>query len=355
MFGSSWTKWGLAIFCTFAICTSLYEVDRKINVLEEKLERASRIERKRHQILLLAIEESLRGGYSHIQEEIWGRSFQSLSASPKLDVAYEQLRERIPPVSETTLHYPQFALSPGKPLEFHPYQAAINVFGLARSGEPASIQSAEKMLEMAKAFLKTGTCYQNGGAVIWFAHPFEFTLGERFVYETGWVSALAQGFWLAALVELYLVTRKDDHLHLAQQVLASLACIRSAASRQNEWVSFVDEGSYLWFEEYPKGVSDSAKVLNGHIWVLRSLYRWLLAFPDDKIAMTLLKGGIATVERYGHYYRNPGGANLYDMQILTDDYWFDRTLDDQRWLYNISGLERFKMLEEWFRSDAEFQ
>lgn len=336
------------------LSAGLYEVDRKVRELKAEHLAQVRIERKRTLSGLESLETLWANPPKHISLMVGRQKLKAIENLPRPSQELEEIRKKFP-ATNGALPFPRYFILDNKPVAFHPFQGAINIISLTGADTPESTDLALKVLEKAQPYRTETTCPATSERMVFFTYPFDFFLDGKIKYPAGWVSAFTQGFWLMALSELHRVTNESSYLDLAKGVLASLTCFRSEKSTENTWVSFIDENSYLWFEEYPKGEKYSTRVLNGHIWVLRALYYWKLHNPKDRNADALLRAGIATVERYGHHYRNPGGPNLYDLELLLNDYSFGRTLDDQEWLFKVTGNSYFQKMRELFRQDSEFR
>lgn len=332
----------------------LYEVDRKVRELKTEHLQQIRIERKRALNTMESIETLVAYPPNHLTTTIGSLKIKIAKPVASVSAELEEIRTKFPAQKEG-LPFPKYFILDNQAVSFHPFQGAINILSLTGNNSAESNSLALKVLEKAQPFRTEMKCPNSSEEMTFFTYPFDFYLDGKVKYPAGWVSAFNQGFWLIALTELHRVSQDKAYRELANKVMASLSCFRSDKSAENGWVSFIDENDYLWFEEYPKEATYSTRVLNGHIWVLRALYFWKLRYPNDKNADTLLRAGIATVERYGYRYRNPGGPNLYDLELLLNDYSFGRTLDDQEWLFKITRNSYFLKLREHFKRDHTFR
>ena len=121
------------------------------------------------------------------------------------------------------------------------------------------------------------------------------------------------------------------------------------------WISFIDDSQYLWFEEYPSSTEPQPRVLNGHIGALMGIYSYYRLWPNDE-AKRLLQAGITTLNQYFVDSRRPGAVNRYclaDRESVDDGP--KRAILQQRWLNNITGDDFFAQAAAALMTDTAFK
>lgn len=231
---------------------------------------------------------------------------------------------------------------------YHP--VAIAQFALAKldqansTGSAAALKSAKVN---AEKLLETGTRVGNG---IYFAYPFDFTLGgfEGETLHSPWWSAMAQGEALSLFVRLKEATGDKKWATAADRTFATLD---DRGPRAKPWSVYIDQHHYLWFEEYA-GNTEPLLVLNGDMFALFGIYDYQRLTGSAK-ATRLFDAGVTTLRAYLPSFRKPGGVSYYCLrqplcrkpkwqnekyhgivtqQIriiadMSDDSWFDREAD----------------------------
>ena len=233
---------------------------------------------------------------------------------------------------------------------FNPHGFFTNAAALAneygRSGDP-------EIADMARALHARFLEYtaQRGTArfvIYTFAKSY-----RRIKIPPPWTSAYASGaglIGLALLTDAGLVPREDG---TADELLRGLGTPATSLREDDLWVSFVDDDGCLWFEEMPLPQVEQPRILNGHIRALTGLYiHWVRR--QTPLALELLRAGILTIERHAMEFRRPGEINRYDLlEPPIADYGPDRTIDQQDFLWRMTGDATFARYRDVFRADIE--
>ena len=115
----------------------------------------------------------------------------------------------------------------------------------------------------------------------------------------GWVSGQTQGLLLSALVRLHATTGEPRWRRASNRVFDTFLPFRNVADENGDkpttWVSMLDKGDYLWFEELPQSAEPSFYV-TGHVAALFGLYDyWKTARGGRKVvAEQLISAGAST-------------------------------------------------------------
>jgi hypothetical protein len=165
-----------------------------------------------------------------------------------------------------------------------------------------------------------------------------------------WTSGYASGAALIGLTAM-MAMRVEGAAEIAREVLYGLARpVRLSDDRSGHWVSLVDDDGFLWFEEVPLATRPS-HILNGHIRALLGLYTYF-STTGDRLALSLLRAGLATIEANALRFRVPGKINRYDLlEPYMADYSPERTWGQQHVLSRISGETAFAHYRDVFRAD----
>ena len=187
------------------------------------------------------------------------------------------------------------------------------------------------------------------------SYNFDHNTGPHSV-KAGWVSAYGNGRLLQGFSQLYHHFKNLKYKKQADEYFKAFTEIYFAQKKENpkKWFSYVDAAEYLWFEELPLPSKKKSHILNGHIQAMRGLYFYWMA-TQNKEALKLLKASILTVHRYGNEYRIPGKINRYDLfEDYNPDYSPFRTVSQQKFLYELTGEEFFKILADNFATDMRW-
>lgn len=165
-----------------------------------------------------------------------------------------------------------------------------------------------------------------------------------------WTGAYGNGAALLGLCRLYERFEIERFREIADQLFAAFVQFRHTAA--DFWISEVDHSGYLWFVEMPlPGRDDQPRILNGHIRAIQGLYYYARQ-SRNAVARRLVQAGCTTVQRYALEYRRPGAVNCYDLTFPEYlDYGPKRTVDQQRFLAEITGDAFFVETAETFLTD----
>jgi hypothetical protein len=233
-----------------------------------------------------------------------------------------------------------FSRSDKKPVSFHPWQCSHNLLNLCSHAERNN--SVEKDLPLLNSLVGQVESHMTEvDSAIYFGYPYRHELYGR-TLEPPWFSSIAQGYLLAAWIKLYKITNNPKYLDMARATHDSFFQFRNEVGQKEPWISFIDDEYCLWFEEYPTNLDPQVRVLNGHIFGIMGLYSYYCLEPDAQ-NLKLMQAGMTTVQRYFSEYRRPGQVNQYCLLPGSEpDYMPERSVTQQKWLFDITKDEVFK-------------
>jgi tetratricopeptide (TPR) repeat protein len=138
----------------------------------------------------------------------------------------------------------------------------------------------------------------------------------RTIFPPGWISGMAQGQAVSALVRLHLLTRDQRYLEASSRAIRVLtAPVHTGGTAVT--LAHLDPSleSYVSFEEY---ISEPPSyTLNGFLFAVLGLYDWWQmcrhrGHPAAKDAEAAFGHAIASIERLLPYY-DVGGCTAYDL------------------------------------------
>lgn len=186
----------------------------------------------------------------------------------------------------------------------------------------------------------------------YFPYGFDFSVDDDTTQtmKAPWYSAMAEGQALSLFVRLYQATGAAQWKQAAD---ATFTALDSAPVPGEPFVSWVDSQGHLWLEEYPRpGVTDSERVLNGHLFAAYGVYDyWLLT--GDARARKLFDGAVTTAhDTVLSRFRRPNWISTYSLR-------HGRSLGSYhpvhialfRTLFQITGDGRFAKAANLFSSD----
>jgi hypothetical protein len=164
-----------------------------------------------------------------------------------------------------------------------------------------------------------------------------------------WTSGYASGAALISLTSMMAMGVEGAAI-VAGEILEGLARpVRHDGDRSGYWVSLIDAGNFLWFEEAPLAKGAPSHILNGHIRAVLGLYAYREA-TGSELATALLNAGIATLEANSPRFMEPGKINRYDLlEPYMPDYSPERTWSQQHLLFKITGEPIFARYRDEFR------
>lgn len=164
-----------------------------------------------------------------------------------------------------------------------------------------------------------------------------------------WTSAYGNGAALLGMCRLC-ERFEDEHFDaIASELFTAFLQFRDGGGY---WICEVDEGGYVWFVEMPlPGDVKQPRILNGHIRAIQGVF-YYARHSGDPDARLLAQAGCTTVQRYAREYRRPGQVNRYDLSFPQyPDYGPKRTVDQQRFLAELTGDDFFADTAEMFLTD----
>ncbi|MCA8942522.1 MAG: AGE family epimerase/isomerase [Planctomycetes bacterium] len=234
-------------------------------------------------------------------------------------------------------------------VEFQAYQWACNLLAICswieKGEDPDARAELDAHLEKADEFVL------RDGDAEFYGNPFDFEVADKSL-RAPWHSAFSQAFVLVAMLRIHEVTGEARFLERAHRVYEAIARVRTR-DQAAPWVTFVDDSQYLWFEEYVAPAPEP-RVLNGHLYTVMAIYSYHRVAPSAETEL-LLRAGLTTVQRYLWTFRRPGMDNRYGLGLgELRDYSPQRSVDQQAWLYAVTGEEMFDEARRAFLTDMRF-
>jgi heparosan-N-sulfate-glucuronate 5-epimerase len=153
-----------------------------------------------------------------------------------------------------------------------------------------------------------------------------------------WVSGMAQGLAIKALVYAHQITGDDKYLHTVKKLLNSFF-----VDVVDGGVTHKDSEKAWWYEEYPKQGGGSPRVLNGMMYTLLAIHEYY-KYTNDTSAKFLFDRGITSLVANLPTYDEPRYSySFYDSFHTTTPLFYHKIhlklLAD---LYEISGIDLIK-------------
>ncbi|MDJ0734363.1 MAG: D-glucuronyl C5-epimerase family protein [Nostocaceae cyanobacterium] len=231
---------------------------------------------------------------------------------------------------------------------FSPWNFKVNAISLAnvQTSNQAEYDVLVKLKDKLIDRLLEFTIVQAEARYI--IYKFDLRFGDTVLLKP-WVSGFAQGVTLSGLYHLYQRFGDERCLKIADEIFAALTQYRNKQDNKF-WVTEIDDSGYLWIEEYPLNSEPQPKILNGHIAGILGVYDYYRMQPNNDV-LTFLQAAITTIHRYVNEYRRPGDINLYDLRFKESDYGPQRTILQQKYLFDITGEPYFLKMSESFKKD----
>ncbi|MCA1749765.1 MAG: D-glucuronyl C5-epimerase family protein [Sphingomonadales bacterium] len=168
----------------------------------------------------------------------------------------------------------------------------------------------------------------------------------------GWVSAIVNAFAILGNIKMMEVAPGPEVARLTRRMAdAYLLAHAEGEPPSGRWITYVDRGSNVWFDEYPQPDGEATLVLNGHIFAIHALYEAASHFSDERY-LALATAGISTLRKTLPRFRCRGMRNHYSLRgIQRPDYLPIRTVKQQLELYKLTGDEFFRRMARRFRKD----
>jgi hypothetical protein len=167
-----------------------------------------------------------------------------------------------------------------------------------------------------------------------------------------WYSGMAQGYVLAFFSRMYTVTGDEAYLDLPHNVFRSFLQPRESS---RPWIVDLEQGKYLWFEEYARDNGPSDRAFNGHIYAAYGLYDYWLVTQDERAKM-LIDGALTSVLGLLDQWRYPGGRSFYCLTHREQTASYHGTHCAQlSYLFNITRDPIWTRLHDLFLDDYPAQ
>lgn len=191
--------------------------------------------------------------------------------------------------------------------------------------------------------------YESGGA-LYFPYMYEWNLHafEEFDMEVPWFSGMAQGYILGCFSRLYEVTGLERYLALAHKTFNSFLRLPGDGEI---WTTDLEDGQYLWFEEYARNNGPSDRAFNGHIYAIWGLHDYWVATGDER-AEALVDGGLTSLLHFLGRWRSPGAQSFYCLTHRERTATYHSVHTEQLvYLYTITGEPIFMQIADLFIDD----
>lgn len=164
---------------------------------------------------------------------------------------------------------------------------------------------------------------------------------------SGWLSAMAQGQAMSALVRAYGQTRRREYIDAAVRATAPFGRL---SSEGGVVARFMDR--YNWYEEYP--TTPPCFVLNGFIYALVGLYDVAAAAPPGDgraTASRLYVDGLRSLRVMLPLF-DTGSGTVYDLRHLTLAAGGRAAPNRARWDYHATHVNQLSVLVSILRRDG---
>jgi hypothetical protein len=161
-------------------------------------------------------------------------------------------------------------------------------------------------------------------------------------------SALAQGRTLLFFSRLAAVTGEQRWRTAAGRVFAAF---RLREPRRGPCVITVDDGSYLWLQEWPWAGWLPDDTFNGHISAAFGIYEYYCV-TRDPLALSLFRGAATTVLHYAPTFRQPGWLSRYCLaHLITNPNYHRIHVQQLLVLHTFTREPEFAHYADLFESD----
>lgn len=237
----------------------------------------------------------------------------------------------------------------------HPVRLAQGSFMLSNSYRKTGVQEyLDRAVTAANKLISIRVVVDDAW---YFPYDFDFAVhGDTTqTLRAPWYSGMAQGYALTAFVRLHELTGDPRWRVAADATFASLD--RPPTGGGRPFVTWVDSAQNLWLEEYPRpGVTDSERVLNGHVFAAYGLYDYWQLTGSTR-ALHLLNGALTTVERLAPAgFRRPGAASVYSLRHARPTVTYHPVHTGQlRYLFQLTHRSRFASYAMAYRTDFPYR
>jgi len=212
------------------------------------------------------------------------------------------------------------------------------------SGEQVDLDLAIRHAEQAAL-----TAHASGDA-IYFPYPFGWDLHSfvEFPMEVPWFSGMAQGYMLSAFIRLFDVTGDERYRDLATKTFNSFLRLKGT---DPYWTVDLEDGQFLWFEEYARNNGPSDRAFNGHIYATWGLHDYWMITRDER-AEALVDGGLTSILHFLDKWRFPGGQSFYCLTHRERTATYHGVHAGQlAYVFDITGAPIFIQLADLFIDD----
>lgn len=157
----------------------------------------------------------------------------------------------------------------------------------------------------------------------------------------GWTSVMSQGMGIGVCLMAYNVTKDENYLRIADLALKGFFVpVENGGFKRNL-------NGKIWFEEYP--TINPSITLNGFIFGIAGLYNFYQNSQNEQIN-SLFNESVRTLEENIEMFSG-AFTSYYSMKapfhFAKDSYHKIHTFQ-LAWLYEVSQLEKFKVLSQYF-------
>jgi len=162
--------------------------------------------------------------------------------------------------------------------------------------------------------------------------------------EKSWVSAMAQGQAIQALIKTNKIEDNKKYLEKAKLLLNSFYI-----ETKNGGVTYKDSEERWWYEEYASNKGTKPRVLNGMIFALLGIYEFYISEKDED-AKLLFQRGINALKNDLPTYDCGNGYSYYDVLKRPSRKYHKIHIDQMKQLFEITREKTFKKYYDIWKS-----
>jgi len=201
-------------------------------------------------------------------------------------------------------------------------------------------QIKEKLLNCAN-WLVTNSVSVKNYSLLYYNFPW-----PAYNLEKPWVSAMAQGQAIQALINAHKILEDEKYLETAKLLLNSFH-----VETTDGGITYKDNSDRWWYEEYASKKGKKSRVLNGMIFALFGIYDYY-CYQKDPDAEFLFQQGIRALKNDLPRYDYGKGYSYYDLLQNPARKYHKIHVEQLSQLYKITGEEIFKTyFERWKNFD----
>jgi len=199
-------------------------------------------------------------------------------------------------------------------------------------------QIKEKLLNCAN-WLVTNSVLVKNYSLLYYNFPW-----PGYNLEKPWVSAMAQGQAIQALINAHKILEDEKYLETAKQLLNSFH-----VETTDGGITYKDNSDRWWYEEYASKKGKKPRVLNGMIFALFGIYDYY-CYQKDPDAEFLFQQGIRALKNDLPRYNFRKGYSYYDLLQNPARKYHKIHIDQMKQLFEITREKMFKKYYDVWKS-----